>query len=69
MLKKIMITFSLFILLITMNSYAAAKTCFVIKDVTKLHEAIVISKNFKPKEFKTETNNIINIVEDFINNN
>ena len=40
-----------------------------IKDVTKLQEAIIKSKNFKPKEFKTETNNIINIVEDFINNN
>ncbi len=35
MLKKLMITFCLFILLIAINSYASTKTCFVIKDVTK----------------------------------
>ena len=45
MLKKIMITFSLFILLITMNSYAAAKTCFVIKDVTKYSNSDKVTVN------------------------
>lgn len=35
MLRKLMITFCLFILLIAINSYASSKTCFVIKDVTK----------------------------------
>ena len=40
-----------------------------ISDVSNLHDAIINSNTFIPKEFKSETNNIINIVEDFIKNN
>ena len=40
-----------------------------LSEVSELHDAIIKSKTFIPKEFKSETNNIINIVEDFIKNN
>ena len=40
-----------------------------LKDVLKLEEAINKAKTFEPNEFKSGTNNIINIVEDFIEKN
>ncbi len=45
MLKKLMITFCLFILLIAINSYASTKTCFVIKDVTKSSDSDKVTIN------------------------
>lgn len=40
-----------------------------IKDVSQLQEAIIKSKIFQPNEFKTKTNNIISIIENYINQN
>ena len=40
-----------------------------INDVSKLGEALNKVKKFQPNEFKSGTNNIINIIEDFINKN
>ena len=40
-----------------------------IKDVSELEEAIKEVEKFKPKKFESNTNNIISIIEEFIDNN
>ena len=40
-----------------------------LKDVSKLEEAIIKTNKFMPNEFKSETNNIMDIIESFISNN
>ena len=41
----------------------------VLEDFDKLNELLLEVNNFKPKNFKSNTNKIIKIVEDFIDNN
>jgi UDP-N-acetylglucosamine transferase subunit ALG13 len=41
----------------------------VLDDFDKLNELLLEVNNFKPKKFKSNTNKIIKIVEDFIDNN
>lgn len=40
-----------------------------IKEVKELGEAIEIARNFKPKEYKQNTGNILKLVENFIDKN
>ncbi len=50
------------------EKFGEKKYILVVKDMNKLGKIIEKAKDFKPRKFESNTQNIINIVENFIDN-
>ena len=50
------------------DNFSERKYIIAVKDLNKLGKAIEKAKTFKPKKFVSNTQNIINIIEDYIDN-
>lgn len=50
------------------ENFSKKKYILAVKDMNKLGKIIEKSKTFKPQKFVSNTNNIINMIEDYIDN-
>ena len=50
------------------DNFSERKYILAVKDLNKLGKTIEKAKSFKPKKFVSNTNNIINLIENYIDN-
>ena len=50
------------------ENFSERKYILAVKDINKLGKTIEKAKKFKPQKFVSNTNNIINMIEDYIDN-
>ncbi|MBR1386315.1 MAG: hypothetical protein IJ568_05755 [Bacilli bacterium] len=50
------------------ENFMKKKYIIGVKDLNKIEKAIIKARSFKPQKFVSNTNNIINMIEDYIDN-